>query len=75
VRANYLAQDALGSTRLLTDSSGTVEGTTSYNPYEQVTAQSGTETTPFGFAGQYTDSRPVPCICGRGGMFRGRASF
>ena len=52
-----LAQDALGSTRLLTDSRGTVVGTTSYSPYGQVTAQSGTVTTPFGFAGQYTDSQ------------------
>ncbi len=52
---DYLAQDALGSTRLLTDSSGSVVGTTSYSPYGQVTAQSGT-VTPFGFAGQYTDA-------------------
>ena len=52
-----LAQDALGSTRLLTDSRGTVVGTTSYSPYGQMTAQSGTVTTPFGFAGQYTDSQ------------------
>ena len=54
---DYLAQDALGSTRVITDSSGAVVGTTSYSPYGQVTAQSGTVTTPFGFAGQYTDSQ------------------
>ena len=55
-QVDYLAQDALGSTRLITDSSGTVVGTTSYSPYGQVTAQSGTVTTPFGYAGQYTDA-------------------
>ena len=54
-QVDYLAQDALGSTRLITDSSGAVVGTTSYSPYGQVTAQSGTVTTPFGFAGDYTD--------------------
>ena len=55
-QVDYLAQDALGSTRLLTDSSGSVVGTTSYSPYGQVTTQSGTVTTPLGYAGQYTDS-------------------
>ncbi len=47
----------LGSTPLLTDTSGAVVGTTSDSPYGQMTAQSGTVTTPFGFAGQYTDSQ------------------
>ncbi len=47
----------LGSTPLLTDTSGAVVGTTSDSPYGQMTAQSGTVTTPFGFAGQYTDTQ------------------
>ncbi len=46
-----------GNTRLITDSSGTVVGTTSFNPNEQVTAESGTITAPFGFAGRSTDGQ------------------
>jgi RHS repeat-associated protein len=52
----YYLQDQLGSTRGLTDSSGTLVGTFSYDAYGNVTSSTGTATTPFGYAGQYTDS-------------------
>lgn len=47
--------DQLGSTRALTDNTGTTVATFTYNPYGQLTASTGTAATPFGFAGQYTD--------------------
>ena len=46
--------DQLGTTRLLTNDSGNVVGTATYNPYGQPTATTGT-TTPLGYAGAYTD--------------------
>jgi RHS repeat-associated protein len=46
--------DQQGSTRLLTNNTGAVVGTASYNPYGQTTSTSGT-TTPLGYDGQYTD--------------------
>jgi RHS repeat-associated protein len=49
----YFHHDQLGSTRLLTNSSGASVGTASYDAYGNMTA-TGT-TTPFGYAGQYTD--------------------
>jgi RHS repeat-associated protein len=54
--AVYLHQDALGSTRLLTDQAGSVAATFSYDAYGNVTASSGTATTPFMFTGQYRDA-------------------
>jgi RHS repeat-associated protein len=53
---SYLHSDQLGTTRLLTDGGGEVTGTFSYGPYGNLIGASGSETTPMGFAGQYTDS-------------------
>jgi RHS repeat-associated protein len=46
--------DQQGSTRLLTNNTGAVVGTASYNAYGQTTNATGT-TTPLGYDGQYTD--------------------
>jgi len=51
----YLHQDQLGSTRLITNESGATAATFTYNPYGTLNASTGTATTPFGYAGQYTD--------------------
>jgi RHS repeat-associated protein len=51
----YLHQDQLGSTRLLTDPTGHVVATASYDVYGNPTSRSGSVVTPLGFAGQYTD--------------------
>ena len=51
----YLAQDQLGSTRLLSNSSGAVVGTYSYDPAGNITSETVTATTNLLFAGQYLD--------------------
>jgi RHS repeat-associated protein len=51
----YYLQDQLGSTRGLTDSTGAIVATYSYDAYGAVTGSSGTAGTPFQYAGQYTD--------------------
>ena len=51
----YLHQDQLGSTRLLTNSSGGVVATYTYDAYGSTMAKTGTASTPLGYAGQYTD--------------------
>jgi RHS repeat-associated protein len=51
----YLHHDQLGSTRLLTNSTGDSTATFTYTPYGQLQANTGTATTPLGYAGQYTD--------------------
>ncbi len=48
--------DQLGSVRALTDGSGAVVNTYTYEPYGAVTASTGTVSNPFGYAGEYTDS-------------------
>lgn len=53
---HYYHQDQLGSTRAITDQSGAVSATASYDPYGNATSQTGSLTNPFGYAGQYTDS-------------------
>jgi RHS repeat-associated protein len=53
----YLHHDQLGSTRLLTNSSGEAVGTFTYGAYGALSASTGTQTTPLGFAGQYTDAQ------------------
>lgn len=53
--ATYLYTDQLGSVTMEADSSGNVTGTQSYSPYGTVSSTTGTWTTPFGFAGGYTD--------------------
>jgi RHS repeat-associated protein len=52
----YYVQDQQGSTRALLDSTGTALSTFTYDPYGNLTSSSGTATTPFQYAGQYTDS-------------------
>jgi RHS repeat-associated protein len=48
--------DQLGSTRMLTDSTGEAIGTYSYGAYGSTNGSTGTAATPLGFAGQYTDT-------------------
>jgi RHS repeat-associated protein len=52
-KAQYLHHDQAGSTRLITGSTGTVEGKCSYSAYGTPTCE-GTATTPLGYDGQYT---------------------
>ncbi len=52
----YYAHDSLGSTRALTDSSGAVANTDTYDPYGNITASTGSVANPFLYAGQYLDS-------------------
>lgn len=49
-------QDQLGSTRALTDSTGTAIGTYAYTPYGKPNGSTGTATTPIGWAGEYRDA-------------------
>ena len=52
----YLVTDSLGSVRGIVNSSGALTGTTSYDAWGNPQTSSGlTATTPFGFAGGYTD--------------------
>jgi RHS repeat-associated protein len=51
----YLHHDQAGSTRLLTGSTGKVEGSYSYSPYG-TPEHTGTATTPLGYDAQYTSS-------------------
>jgi RHS repeat-associated protein len=48
--------DQLGSTRAVTDSSGTVQATWNYDAYGNVTSSTGSVPMPLQFAGQYTDA-------------------
>jgi RHS repeat-associated protein len=52
----YLHHDGQGSTRLLTDSAGTTQGTYTYTPYGSTEGHTGTATTPLGYDGQYTSA-------------------
>ena len=51
----YLHHDQQGSTRLITGSTGTVEGKCTYGAYGTPTCE-GAATSPLGYDGQYTDS-------------------
>jgi RHS repeat-associated protein len=51
----YLHHDQQGSTRLLTGSTGAVEGAYSFDAYGNQTGHTGTATTPLGYDGQYTN--------------------
>lgn len=51
----YLHHDQQGSTRLLTGSTGKVEGKCSYSPYGTPTCE-GSATSPLGYEGEYTSS-------------------
>lgn len=52
----YVHHDQLGSTRLLTSSSGAKVGTYNYDAYGAVVAKTGSATTPLQYTGEYTDS-------------------
>lgn len=52
----YYHHDQLGSTRVLTNGTGSVVATYSYDPYGKLTGSTGTATNPFRYAGQYTDA-------------------
>jgi RHS repeat-associated protein len=52
----YLHHDQQGSTRLLTASTGTVTGSTTFDAYGNNTGSTGTTTTPLGYDAQYTSS-------------------
>ncbi len=54
-KALYLHHDRAGSTRLITGSTGTVEGKCTYSAYGTPTCE-GTATTPLGYDSQYTSS-------------------
>jgi RHS repeat-associated protein len=53
---SYLHHDQQGSTRLLTGSTGTVTGSTTFDAYGNKAGSTGTSTTPLGYDGQYTNS-------------------
>jgi RHS repeat-associated protein len=50
----YYHHDQLGSTRMLTNASGEATAKFSYDAYGSLEASSGAQTTPLGYAGQYT---------------------
>ena len=52
----YYHQDQLGSTRMLTDASGNVQATYTYDAYGNVSSHTGAATTPLQYAAQYTDA-------------------
>jgi RHS repeat-associated protein len=52
----YLHHDQQGSTRVLTGSTGTVEGTYSFDAYGNQAGHTGSATTPLGYDGQYTNA-------------------
>jgi RHS repeat-associated protein len=52
----YLHHDQAGSTRLITGSTGTVEGAYTYDAYGNQTGHTGSATTPLGYDGEYTNS-------------------
>jgi RHS repeat-associated protein len=54
--AYWYHHDQLGSTRALTDSSGTRQATYTYDSYGNLTALTGIPTNPLQFAGEYTDA-------------------
>ncbi len=52
----YYLHDQLGSTRALLDGAGHTVATYSYDAYGNPTVRTGSATTPFGYAGEYTDA-------------------
>lgn len=53
--ATYYQQDRLGSTRAITDQTGDVVGTYTYDAFGNPTASTGTTANPLGYTGQYQD--------------------
>jgi RHS repeat-associated protein len=54
---SYYHHDQLGSTRMLTDATGETTATFTYSAYGGLQASTGSQTTPLGYAGQYTLSQ------------------
>ncbi|MFH2102930.1 MAG: RHS repeat-associated core domain-containing protein [Chloroflexota bacterium] len=54
--SEYFLGDALGSVRQMTDVHGAVTYTAAYSPYGERRGWQSAEQTPYGFAGEYTDS-------------------
>jgi RHS repeat-associated protein len=54
--AVWLHHDQIGSSRLITDGSGTSQATHTYDPYGNLVASTGTITNPLRFAGEYLDA-------------------
>jgi RHS repeat-associated protein len=52
---HWLHHDQLGSTRLITDFSGTSQATFAFDPYGNLLSSTGSITTAFRFAGEYQD--------------------
>ncbi len=52
----YYLHDQIGSTRVLTNGSGTVVDTYTYDPYGNLLGSTGSDSNPFGYAGSYTDA-------------------
>jgi RHS repeat-associated protein len=52
----YFHHDQLGSTRLITDSTGAAKATYTYDPYGNLHASTGSIVNPFRFGGQYLDT-------------------
>jgi RHS repeat-associated protein len=55
-RVLFLHHDWQGTTRLLTSTSGAIEGAASYDAYGNITGRTGSATTLLGYDGQYTNS-------------------
>ncbi len=53
---DWYHHDQIGSTRVMSDNTGTVLSTFTYDAYGNQTAHTGTTSSPFGFNGEYTDS-------------------
>ncbi len=51
----YLSDDSVGSTRLITSSTGSVVGVSSYDEYGNLTSHTGTASSPVGYSGNWTD--------------------
>ena len=56
----YMHQDQQGSMLLLTDSTGSVVGTYSYDAYGNTTSHTGSASTTLQYDGQYTDAESGP---------------
>ncbi|MCW2750728.1 MAG: hypothetical protein JWR83_1838, partial [Aeromicrobium sp.] len=52
---SWFHHDQLGTTRLLTGTTGSTTATYTYTPYGSQISKTGTAVTPLGFQGQYTD--------------------
>ncbi len=52
----WFHHDQLGSTRLLTDSTGTSQATYTYEPYGGIASSTGSITNPLRYCGQYLDT-------------------